>query len=140
MAKLDSERSAEAAEVHNRIESLGNELASVREISKALRKTKQEANELAEETSSVLETDVQYSDELGLVYTSVPDGLAITEATFAKENVTIEGEASQRRHIINYATTIENSEQFRLVQTVSITEVHTENGQTIFRFSLEALR
>lgn len=140
MAMLDSDRKAEAAEVHERIVSLSRELEDVRLISKAVRKAQQETTRLKEETTSVLETDIKYATELDLVYRSTPNGMTIIDAAFSKDKVSIEGEASQRSQIINYAATIEQADQFGSVQAVAITESQAKDGQTTLRFSLEALR
>lgn len=135
MAALDTEGRTEAAGLRQELDNARSQLEEARQVSKAIDSAIRKAKRVAEEAEVILGTDSSFAEGIELVFGDAPAGITIKLIRMTGGSITLEGSASNRSSVIDYATDIESRRDVSAVYIDSLTISEGGAGEPTLEFS-----
>ncbi len=115
---------------------LNEQLADAEETTAVIHSLESNVKDLTEESEELLGEGMNFVEALDAVFSEVPYGVSLANATISEDSINVDGMAETRTSAIYYVGLIEQGGDFAAVNVTSLNTIEAKNGDPLMQFTI----
>ncbi len=115
---------------------LNEQLADAEETTAVIHSLEENVKDLTKESRELLGDGMHFVEALDAVFSEVPYGVSLANATISEESINVNGTAQTRTSAIHYVGLIDQGGDFAAVNVTSLSTIQIEGSDPLMQFTI----
>ena len=134
--QIELDGASQIADQNFTLINLNQQLADAEETTAVIHSLEENVKELTEESIELLGDGMNFVEALDAVFSQVPNGVSLANATISEESIHVDGTAQTRTSAIHYVGLIDQSGDFAAVNVTSLNTIEIEDADPLMQFTI----